>query len=360
MFFIAAVLLSLFDHVSASSCGESSCDMSLVTAGAALLQRQNSRHKVLVGRSKTKVFRRKLKTHPARFAPRVFLGANPVANTQPCEEDLYLSSELERNWSLNVEAWTKETHCDHMSPETVSKWVYQNEHGNFDLSIFPKTCRKGKVPQYIEPLAGILRDPRFQCPGIEHRDLFSVDWLVFPNRRVLTQGGKSRFFDAGGSVFGDALVFFLETYRGHGIIFDEVYVWEYKAQGKERYWYGVEPQVRSFWEPRLWFYDGIGVTAEKNHRHNPVHRIFTACEAKDFCAFKLDIDTPQIELPLVQQLLDAPRNTMASLNEFFFEHHVSGVMAPWWGSVNVSGTFADSYKIFSRLRGLGVRAHSWV
>jgi len=189
--------------------------------------------------------------------------------------------------------------------------------------------------------------------------LFSVDWLVFPDSKVLTAGGKSRFFDAGGSTFNEALSFLLGMYTGHGIVFDEVYVWEYKKQGTESYWMNVDKDTRAYWEPRLTFYDGIGVTAEKNHEHNPVDRIFKICAPEDYCAFKLDIDTPQVETPLYEQLLEAPTETQAKLDEFFFEHHVNGVMHPWWGDA-INGTFADSYKLFGELRKLGVRAHSWV
>ena len=32
------------------------------------------------------------------------------------------------------------------------------------------------------------------------------------------------------------------------------------------------------------------------------------CGADDFCAFKLDIDTPKVEFPIVQQLVQDPGN----------------------------------------------------
>jgi len=91
-----------------------------------------------------------------------------------------------------------------------------------------------------------------------------------------------------------------------------------------------------------------------------VNRIHQLCTDKDFCAFKLDIDTPSVEFPIVQQLINKPDATKASLDEFFFEHHVHGLMQGLgWGQY-VEGTFADSYKLFTQLRRLGVRAHSWI
>jgi len=74
----------------------------------------------------------------------------------------------------------------------------------------------------------------------------------------------------------------------------------------------------------------------------------------------LDIDTPSIELPLVQQLLDAPQQTGDTLDEFFFEHHVEGLMQYFGWYLDVNGTFAHSYDMFSSLREMGVRAHSWI
>ena len=100
--------------------------------------------------------------------------------------------------------------------------------------------------------------------------------------------------------------------------------------------------------------------SEAGHHHNPVARIHQLCRPLDFCAFKLDIDTPWVEMPVVEQLLENPGN----LKEFFFEHHVvSPVMSPWWargGPGAMKGTTRDSYEIFTKLRQKGVRSHSWI
>merc|ERR1711957_101656 len=122
---------------------------------------------------------------------------------------------------------------------------------------------------YIEPLIGVLRDPRVFC---NHSDvfIFSVDWIVFPDAHTLIPGGKSRFYDAGGSTFKEALDFFLETYTNHGIVFDEVYVWEAQKQGATSYWHGVSADTRSFWESRLKFFDGVLVNADSESGNNPV------------------------------------------------------------------------------------------
>lgn len=336
-----------------STCTASDC---IRDAGQALLQMRHARslgHGEF-GEAQDDPFGLALGHRPG--LERSFSGASSVADEKPCMENKYMPSELENQWSQNVINWTDD-HCTHMTEEVANLWINQNNNGGFDPKIFSTVCRKGAVPQFIEPIAGILRDPRAGC-GEEWAKLMSVDWLVFPSREVLTLGAKARFYDAGASRFGEGLQFFLKTYRDHGIVFDEVYAWEYSEVGQESFWDGVEAETRAFWEPRVTFYDGIGVNAEKDSEHNPVSRIFKSCEPDDFCAFKLDIDTPGIELPLVQQILES-NETRVKLDEFFFEHHVHGVMQRSWKE-KVNGTFADSYKIFNKLRQIGVRAHSWV
>lgn len=308
--------------------------------------------------TRNKLMRRESKTRKRwSILSRAFVGVSPVVSQTPCTEDKYTPSEFEQQWSKNVLSWTAD-HCSHMSQEDAKKWIDGNTGGPFDSKLFSTVCRTGQLPQFIEPLAGIMRDPRAGCYDDNWKKLMSVDWLVFPDVKA-SNYTKARFYDAGGSHFKDSLHFFLKTYSDHGIVFDKVFAWEFQKQGVETYWNGVDSETRAFWEPRLTFYDGIGVTADKDSEHNPVSRIFKDCKPDDFCVMKLDIDTPKVELSLVQQFLHTPDETKAKLDEFFFEHHVHGVMQRSWGN-KVAGTFADSYKIFGDLRKLGVRAHSWV
>jgi len=297
------------------------------------------------------------------------IDAHRMEHTDACTEDSYEPSLLEKSWVTNRETWTGPEHCDHMDSNTQQAWVdtaratqskgdgqasqpvemlATNEH------IFSKLCRIGEAPSFIEPLAGILRDPRFDCdPKVS---VFSKDWLVFPGAHAT---GSKMFFDAGGSTFGEALDFFTKSYKAGGNVFDKLFVWEARKQGTENYWAGVSPETRAFWEPRTSFFDGVPVSAEVGHEHNPVSKMYSSCKPEDYCVFKLDIDTPSVELPLVEQLLGNPQETRAKVDELFFEHHVHGVMQKYWGSA-VNGTFADSYDLFGGLRRLGVRAHSWV
>jgi len=283
-----------------------------------------------------------------------------VQGAVACSKDFYWPSKLELDFSANVNRWTSTGFnlCSHLKS---NNWVGENVFSTGEASTkFSRLCRKSHPVEVIEPLAGILRDPTFFCNRTKNP--FSIDWLVLADAWTtpLPTEAKSYFFDAGGSMFKDGLNFFLGKYAQRGIVFDHVYVWEARVIGQQAYWMGVPKQVRDFWEPRVTFYDGIPVNSDPaNYIHNPVNRIYQTCKEQDFCAFKLDVDTPTVELPLVRQLIDNPGATRRSLDEFYFEHHVHGLMQMYWGK-NVNGTFADSYNIFTQLRHMGIRAHSWI
>mmetsp|Transcript_18498 Transcript_18498/g.36284 ORF Transcript_18498/g.36284 Transcript_18498/m.36284 type:complete len:396 (+) Transcript_18498:65-1252(+) len=280
-----------------------------------------------------------------------------------CNEDLYRPSDLEAGFSQNAVAWTsdKETLCGHLAPK---EWVTENVAGVGPPShTFSQICKRGQHKQAIEPLAGILRDPNFICKGTDARLEFSTDWLLLAdnNSVAVAPNTKRYFFDAGGSNFMDAMHFFVTTYRDRGITFDHIWVWEAQRRGVDEYWRDSPDELRAFWEPRLTFYDGVPVSANPGDAvNNPVNRVHQLCTEEDFCVFKLDIDTPSIERPLVQQLVAQADATRSSLDEFFFEHHVHGMMQAYGWASDVEGTFADSYNLFSQLRQLGVRAHSWI
>merc|ERR550525_695826 len=173
--------------------------------------------------------------------------------------------------------------------------------------IFSRLSKKGRRAEFIEPLAGVLRDPRFPCRGTGANLVFSIEWLVMADRSILPPGGKKLFFDAGGTRFADAMRFFASHYESRGILFDHIYVWE--ANRVRDYWQGVMPDIRAQWEPRVTFYNGVPVSPVQGHEHNVVNRIHSMCTSIDFCAFKLDIDTPTVEMALVHQLLGRPEQT---------------------------------------------------
>jgi len=289
-----------------------------------------------------------------------------IGGVQSCS-GVYTRSKLEEDFAMDPDSKTNDITklCDTFG-ERGESWIRQNmEKETPDLDIFSKMCVAGQKQKLIEPLAGILRDPRFLCSDQDQTStslLYSIDWLVFDDddEGTLSNAGVKRFYDAGGTRFADACIFFLTKYKERGIEFDEVYVWEATQIAAEDYWAGTPPEVRELWEHKLTFYNGVPVTAEQGHDDNVVERIFRDCRAEDFCAFKLDIDTPVVEQALVAQLLSQSEKTQAALDEFFFEHHVHGLMENYGWLGQSDGTAASSYENFGRLRQLGVRAHSWI
>lgn len=109
----------------------------------------------------------------------------------------------------------------------------------------------------------------------------------------------------------------------------------------------------------------IAASSEKENPNNPWTFVLEIAKAEDFVAVKIDIDTPEIEIELVSQLLEDPV-LLNLVDELYFEHHVHGSPMQYqgWGDLrnqNVSHPgVEDSYKIFKTLRERGVRAHSWV
>eukprot|EP00928_Gymnodinium_smaydae_P048124 TRINITY_DN3215_c0_g1_i1.p1 TRINITY_DN3215_c0_g1~~TRINITY_DN3215_c0_g1_i1.p1 ORF type:complete len:334 (+),score=50.68 TRINITY_DN3215_c0_g1_i1:164-1165(+) len=286
-----------------------------------------------------------------------------ATTSEVCMEDGYFPSALEAGFVGHPLDWTSDAKalCEHLG-EGGHNWILENTKGALSsgTDIFSRVCRKGQKQQLVEPLAGILRDPRFLCDSESAQLRSSIDWLVLGDNGIQQQApSKVVFYDAGGSRFIEGMQFWTSAYEKRGLPLDRIYVWEATKQGIDAYFSGVSADMRQKWEPRIVFYDGIPCSAEPQHEHNPVRRIIQDCKAEDFCVFKLDIDTPVVELALVQQMLTSD-DIGNLLDEFFFEHHVHGLMQHHGWGQDVNGTVEDSYRIFSELRRRGVRAHSWI
>ena len=99
---------------------------------------------------------------------------------------------------------------------------------------------------------------------------------------------------------------------------------------------------------------------------SPLNILKKIAQTGDFVVLKLDIDTPEVEMVILRELMNDP-DLLELVDEFFFEYHVlfKPMNMDWFGSENpsprpTSDTLADSYKVFRTLREKGVRAHSWV
>ena len=102
------------------------------------------------------------------------------------------------------------------------------------------------------------------------------------------------------------------------------------------------------------------MTQEEGHKLNPLHSIIKQLNEDDFVVLKLDIDTPDVEVPLVKQLLEDKDDIYHRLiDQFYFEHHVRlAEMEYWWGT-DLNETVKDSLDLFYNLRRKGIPAHFW-
>ena len=264
------------------------------------------------------------------------------------------------------------------------------------LSHFVYTYADGSTARVaIEPLIGILRDPRSGCDGpsstaytpmLETLEKFwmHVDlhmWVLLDPelRRVANVGAllpppappppsgvlatlprgtphyaRAFLLDMGGSRWNHAQGsrWTMRIFEHLGIRFDHIYVWEANPTESAVYYKDATADALS----RIHFFNWP-VSASRSAMTNPFELLKQIAVPADFVAVKLDIDAPDLELALVKQLLDDPQ-LQALVDEFFFEHHVKIADFDHWGD-EAKGTLSDTYAIFAALREKGVHAHSW-
>eukprot|EP00965_Chrysotila_dentata_P102299 3377183-Pleurochrysis_carterae.AAC.3 len=100
-----------------------------------------------------------------------------------------------------------------------------------------------------------------------------------------------------------------------------------------------------------------------NAKYNPLRTLKAVATKDDLVVVKIDFDSPNLEEALIAQIL-ADRELYSLIDELFYEHHVHGtLLGRFWG---VGGglrrtncTLVDTYTLFTHLRQLGIRAHSW-
>lgn len=310
----------------------------------------------------------------------------------------YTPSPWEAEWAENIDTWRSDTrawaagckqmrdrkeHVDHWlgywkqreqlaqasdmpplsaqardwSPEVFSRHVYTDSCTGQVLFELP-----------IEPLVGFLRHPQTHCGGGGNVDkdymlpLFRNEW----NSTNPYSGGQSTsfIFDLGASVYNSGLggasqSWFIDTYLARGYRFQRILDWEAKEHPPKVLFEGIPLDIMTGLS-----YFNIPVTSEPNDKYNPLTYIRTLCKPEDFVVLKIDIDTPNLEEALIKQVVNDPQLAVL-IDELYFEHHVSGspMQHRGWGNipgVHLGGDIVDSYKLFTKLRELGIRAHSWV
>ena len=157
--------------------------------------------------------------------------------------------------------------------------------------------------------------------------------------------------------------FLFSDHSKRKIGFDQVFGFELTLLEPQDYWSKVPPK----WLP-YWHFYNTPISQDAAHAYSPVRMIKSIASQNDFVGFKLDIDTPSVEMPIAMSLL--MDDTFASLvDEFFFELHFRcEVMTKCgWGKNPYkediqAGLVLDRphvLKYFMELRHKGIRAHIW-
>ncbi|CAF1309628.1 unnamed protein product [Rotaria sordida] len=293
--------------------------------------------------------------------------------------------------------------------ELLSKMFYRQECIN---PLTKVSFQEVEVSQVIEPLIGLLRDPLTICNRINslsasdyegaalqskrffllsvaapfyihssqqnHRGNLQINiqsnkrntnvlpWMYQRSKLNLldteldidTRNGQNILIDLGSSYFGNwgsdssaaAGRWFYEHYKHFGVKFDRIIAYEHAPLDPKTAWNQLPDDVFPV-------YSLINVGCATSGKFNPWVMLKALAKPHDHVVIKLDIDTPAIEIPLMDQLLnDSSINSL--IDEVFFEHHISvREMKQYWG--NPPGNLKDSYVLFTKLRQLGIRMHSW-
>ncbi len=221
----------------------------------------------------------------------------------------------------------------------------------------------------IEPLVGFLRHPEAHCPQFPGSKnwvtkVISKDYLIPAWHAEAWPRGRTRalFFDLGASLYhtgngGASMSWFVNAYRVRGIQFDRLFAWEAKQHTDATIYATMPAPIVD----RVSYYN-LPANATPGAKHNPWRTLRAVATPADFVVVKIDIDNTPVEEALLEQLL-ADRALSGLVDELYFEHHV--LNTPMWhygwkaGTVTTH-TLVHSYELFSKLRELGIRAHSWV
>ena len=307
------------------------------------------------------------------------------ARNQSCNMEFikYIPSTIEQMWSAEIKRVasnerTWKVGCQLLNNDLVKVQelvsavkAYENDPSSAKSHLsaheFRDSCTGRHSLVHIEPLVSFLRHPLALCPKTEFAaDILDKAYLVVPYKDEITYDESTKWlFDAGASTYdtgagGASQSWFVDTYGARGIEFDRIIGWEAAKTDPPNQWDGVPADIK---RKTSWF--NIPVTTGVGDADNPLTFIKHLTKPEDFVVFKIDIDSPLVEIALVKQLMADPQ-LLELVDEFYFEHHVSGSPMQWlgWGDLQNSdaelSTLPESYELFTFLREHGVRAHSWV
>jgi hypothetical protein len=243
------------------------------------------------------------------------------------------------------------------------------------------------VSQYIEPLIGLLRDPLTICAtpplpqtlvldyegSVQSKRFFLlgpsaafqnfakpitsiVPWLspLATSQKILFDLGASYFLGTSdtsvttSSVIGTR--WFYQYFRSHSLYLDRIIAFEAGQYPPPSYWKQIPDDLMG----KLTF---INTGIENTGKFNPWNVLKNIAKVEDYVIIKLDIDTSGLESELANQIVN-DRSISSLIDEMFFEMHITvNEMRGFWGTP--PGELKDTYILFTKLRQLGIRMHSW-
>ena len=213
---------------------------------------------------------------------------------------------------------------------------------------------------FVEPLLPPMRHPKF-CGG-DRKYLMNMDYLVHDFQtmcRNLSPTSRIVLFDLGASLSfhrasGDQpIVTLINLYEKFGFTFDHIYAFEKKFSDPEDVYKALPDDLISSYH---WINNGVETLSTS--KLNPWN-LLKQFNEDDLIIVKLDIDTPSVEMALVEQVLRDVRVSKL-IDHFYFEHHVHlQELKRDWGE-GVNGSVAASLRLFHELREQGIAAHFWV
>ena len=140
---------------------------------------------------------------------------------------------------------------------------------------------------------------------------------------------------------------------------DSIFNWEVTLLEPNDYWKDVPSELI-----HLYHFYNAPIQSDASHKSNPLTMIKSLANLDDFVAFKLDVDTPAVEIPIALQILADPEAS-SLIDEFFFELHFQSVLLEGcWGKLpdyesGLRLNLVTALSTFQKFRTLGIRAHFW-
>ena len=262
---------------------------------------------------------------------------------------------------------------------------------HYHLSCSHESSPRLYIAHKIEPLIGLTRDPLTICPPLPTvpAELYLEGEYAVQSKRFILMGPSAPYsnflynrsalppwlfstrsnartpqiilFDIGSSYFNSrdsaqpgphiGSRWFYEDFNNKSILLDRIVAFEYTPLVPRTAWEQLPLDV-------LPIYTLINVGVEENGRFNPWSILQAITKPNDYVLVKLDIDEDALEYSLVQQIIQSQK-LQSLIDELFFEMHVTvPAMHKYWGTYR-SKTLADTYELFTQIRKLGIRMHSW-